>query len=908
MIPTLQERRESAADRAAAIQFNHVLGIAITAVLIVTLVTGATTFLENEREDVVDGQLETLGNRLASEIEQADRLASRSDRVTVQAEVRGDVAGQNFTPRVASGPDCETSNFHTDRCLVLEAARSDASTTVPLNISSDLQVEHLGDGEVRIVAVGGSDRPEFEPTSDRQLRIGVARSFELGGIGIGTDPINEPPVAVEFEVSPGFPQNETTTRFDAESSFDSDGEVAAYQWDLDEDGRFEALGRNPSRELAPGRRNVTLRVTDDDGATDNVTREIRVSGVSYDYNLTANQSRADPPAENVRFTVTNHLNREIDLGSVYLNPPDTVGNITNSCTDASDCPFGSDDALSIINLRETGTVGLDARYEREQRSGTATSFSPGDTSVFQLSVNPGGGTTELGSGESTTVWIGDLYDASRSPITGLAGEEFQLGVRYERDDYNYNTTTATERVNSPEIEEFRIERNPSNTVDAVVVSDRQLDNVRVEYGGGIQGTEVETSLFPTSVGDGLWEHEVFLGNLDDGAIRANLTRARNGTVEARQLRDDRTINRSRAFIDSGDDYTWTDAADWDAASTTEGVVHDSFGDTDPDSVVRGYPARDQGGSNLTAYWHLDGSPGDASDTNADANANGGLTPAFGTFEPRDGEYTQAYDFDGTDDRLQVTGSETSSGGLLDMNTTNEVTVAMWINRDGNPDDTVALLQHSNESYNLNLLGGDTPAFTVYDGDWHTARAPSVIRPHEWHHVVGTFNGSGVTLYVDGNQVDSEGADWVESTGQPLRIGANPGNAENFDGQVDDVRVYNRSLSDTEVERLSEPSGSAQLVTDWQSGSTSYDSSNATLAYNVSVPASTSITATVQGDVDGDGNAEEVSAPMPLTNGSNQVPVPGIGTPADRFRISIEMSTETAVKTPKIREIALVEEP
>ena len=79
--------------------------------------------------------------------------------------------------------------------------------------------------------------------------------------------------------------------------------------------------------------------------------------------------------------------------------------------------------------------------------------------------------------------------------------------------------------------------------------------------------------------------------------------------------------------------------------------------------------------------------------------------------------------------------------------------------------------------------------------------------YQWHHVVSTYDGSALRLYVDGLQVVksiiTDGA-IPDTTGtEPLRVGAESSLVEflprdNFVGSIDEVRVWNRELSDTEI--------------------------------------------------------------------------------------------------------------
>lgn len=83
----------------------------------------------------------------------------------------------------------------------------------------------------------------------------------------------------------------------------------------------------------------------------------------------------------------------------------------------------------------------------------------------------------------------------------------------------------------------------------------------------------------------------------------------------------------------------------------------------------------------------------------------------------------------------------------------------------------------------------------------------------WHHVVFTVGPDGITGYVDGQgQSNIPGALAVRS-GTGITFG-NPGGS--FSGAIDDVRVYDRELTPTEVKRLAfqcgDPNGGTDVVT------------------------------------------------------------------------------------------------
>ncbi len=75
---------------------------------------------------------------------------------------------------------------------------------------------------------------------------------------------------------------------------------------------------------------------------------------------------------------------------------------------------------------------------------------------------------------------------------------------------------------------------------------------------------------------------------------------------------------------------------------------------------------------------------------------------------------------------------------------------------------------------------------------------------EWHHVVATYDGDTMQLYHDGALADTtSGTGMVLDQSRPLLIGANSdaGSAGgSFSGSVDDVRIYNKVLTQDEVQQ------------------------------------------------------------------------------------------------------------
>ncbi len=92
-------------------------------------------------------------------------------------------------------------------------------------------------------------------------------------------------------------------------------------------------------------------------------------------------------------------------------------------------------------------------------------------------------------------------------------------------------------------------------------------------------------------------------------------------------------------------------------------------------------------------------------------------------------------------------------------------------------------------------------FAIWDGG---ARATRISIDNsfnsEWHHVVGTYDGSVLKQYVDGKlegEASHEGS--IDRNEWNVNIGKNPANNTQYlNGGIDEVRIYDRALTQEEV--------------------------------------------------------------------------------------------------------------
>ncbi|MFH1371817.1 MAG: LamG domain-containing protein [Planctomycetota bacterium] len=75
--------------------------------------------------------------------------------------------------------------------------------------------------------------------------------------------------------------------------------------------------------------------------------------------------------------------------------------------------------------------------------------------------------------------------------------------------------------------------------------------------------------------------------------------------------------------------------------------------------------------------------------------------------------------------------------------------------------------------------------------------------NQWYHIVGTYDGSTIALYVNGAPVNSNPKTLsIGNNNMPVCIGSRL-SENSYKGIADDVRIYNRALTSEEVEELYE---------------------------------------------------------------------------------------------------------
>ena len=162
-----------------------------------------------------------------------------------------------------------------------------------------------------------------------------------------------------------------------------------------------------------------------------------------------------------------------------------------------------------------------------------------------------------------------------------------------------------------------------------------------------------------------------------------------------------------------------------------------------------------------------------------------------------GKIGRAFSFDGVDDYVDI------KNGALIANKNNS-SVEAWIKWDGTMGER-AIYDESEAGgtvFRIRLVDGVAYFDLLNIGGWHSAGSSSSITQNEWHHIAGVLSSStGMKVYVDGvekgsnpNTLPSDHIilhSWIGRFGQE---------GHNFAGLIDEVAIYNRTLTAEEIEQ------------------------------------------------------------------------------------------------------------
>jgi|GEM_PF-3087854 len=167
-----------------------------------------------------------------------------------------------------------------------------------------------------------------------------------------------------------------------------------------------------------------------------------------------------------------------------------------------------------------------------------------------------------------------------------------------------------------------------------------------------------------------------------------------------------------------------------------------------------------------------------------------------------GKIGGAYVFDGVDDYIEIPDSPSVNI------TTNRITLSAWVKYTDAGGDTEGYVIKKGKfgasgPYTLSAHEDGVVYFTFSNGtDGIGVNWGGGIDDGNWHHLVGTYNGSQAIIYVDGIQRDNTSTNQnITTTSSVVTIGGWVDNYRIFNGTIDNPKIYNFALTGSQVWKM-----------------------------------------------------------------------------------------------------------
>ena len=188
----------------------------------------------------------------------------------------------------------------------------------------------------------------------------------------------------------------------------------------------------------------------------------------------------------------------------------------------------------------------------------------------------------------------------------------------------------------------------------------------------------------------------------------------------------------------------------------------------------------------------------AGTTITDASGNGNSGTISGGFAwSSAGRWGGALSFNGVNSLARVPSSASLNLGAA-------MTLEAWIQPTAAQSGWRTIVQREVDAYFLNASNDTGPLLPSGGGTLGGATVfvsgPTASPINAWTHVALTYNGTTLRLYVNGVLAASQARTGsIQASSSPLWIGGNSPYGEYFQGLIDEIRIYNRALTQAEIQ-------------------------------------------------------------------------------------------------------------
>lgn len=229
------------------------------------------------------------------------------------------------------------------------------------------------------------------------------------------------------------------------------------------------------------------------------------------------------------------------------------------------------------------------------------------------------------------------------------------------------------------------------------------------------------------------------------------------------------------------------------------------------TTVSGSTAFIDWNSSLAGWWRFNNESGENASFFRDWSSHGNNAACSRSNCPvaASGKFGNSLNFDGINDYIDA-----GNGESLDI--TGAITIETWVNPaisqekcwDGSSGNYGVMSKVSDPLNSVNWSwqlrfgapGGGCYLGFNFNGNPEGSRWVSVkqnLTAGQWYHIAGTFNGTDINSYLNGNLMETDKISAIKGYRNKLIFG-NDGWNNSFRGKIDEIRIHKRALSPEEI--------------------------------------------------------------------------------------------------------------
>ncbi|MFH1372111.1 MAG: sugar-binding protein [Planctomycetota bacterium] len=194
---------------------------------------------------------------------------------------------------------------------------------------------------------------------------------------------------------------------------------------------------------------------------------------------------------------------------------------------------------------------------------------------------------------------------------------------------------------------------------------------------------------------------------------------------------------------------------------------------------------------MLGWWKLDETEGTIA-ADSSGNGNNGSLQGNPVWRPQGGKIAGAIELGGKGDFVKI-----DNESAFDV--VGQITISAWVNIKSIPQEWTGIVTKGDSAWRMSTeLANNAFHFGVAQNDYLNGKA--VVGSGQWHNVVCVYDGQKMSTYVDGKlDVSRQRSDPIGTNDFPVCIGENiEMTGRCWNGLIDDVRVYNYALSESEI--------------------------------------------------------------------------------------------------------------